>query len=316
MKNSVGLLVIISIAIAIVALCVLTSALALPVNSSESITPSNATVNKANNPISLFLDGAQANLTTTAPATVNATATALGGMIYLYMNGTLLTNGSSPQIDITTLPIGTYVYFANATGDVNYKDNATGITLYVFINKTVAGVGGVGAIGAPKVPIKIIVGNKTEMHFIFLYYDINDQPKEFTDFIVGNKTIDTCTTNSSSILCHPAGTQAILTYKYYNLNHFISGDNANITIAYKDKSMGEVDAKYWVVNLVWAIEFQKVIITNPTILWKAIFLVKGNSLMGVRWYIIAGLFLLLVGILLRYRHKWQLEEAKARRHTY
>jgi hypothetical protein len=79
-------------------------------------------INKADNPVTLLLNGSAANLTVTYGQTTNATAYATGGSANLSRDNAPVTNP-----DIRILGVGTYVYFANATGNTNYSANTTGI---------------------------------------------------------------------------------------------------------------------------------------------------------------------------------------------
>lgn len=102
-----------------------------------NVTPSwNFTIAQADNIVNLYLNGTQNNdRTYNYPESVNATATSTTGTVYLYRDGTHITNGTSPQSEEILLGNGTYTYKTNATGNENYSDNTTGLTFYALINK-------------------------------------------------------------------------------------------------------------------------------------------------------------------------------------
>ncbi|MEM0372735.1 MAG: hypothetical protein QXO69_02780, partial [archaeon] len=97
------------------------------------------TINKASNPVALALNGTQGNVTFTYPAVVNATGSAVAGVVSVYRDGSLLQSGVSPQVNISgVLANGTYEYKVNATGNQNYSDNETGVSYFVFVNKALS----------------------------------------------------------------------------------------------------------------------------------------------------------------------------------
>ena len=87
---------------------------------------------KANNPVTLYLNGtANANQTYTYPQAVNATGVAAFGTANLYREGSSVSNAEE-----ILLGNGTYAYKVNATsGNSNYSDNSTGLTFYALVNK-------------------------------------------------------------------------------------------------------------------------------------------------------------------------------------
>jgi hypothetical protein len=93
----------------------------------------NFTVTQAANPVTLTLGGFSADRTITYGTTSNAVASAIG-TVYLYRNNALVNQGVNPSENIV-LANGTYVYFANSTGNENYSANLTGMTFSLFINK-------------------------------------------------------------------------------------------------------------------------------------------------------------------------------------
>lgn len=90
-------------------------------------------VTQSSNPVTLTLGGSSADRTITYGTTSNAVASAIG-TVYLYRNNALVNQGVNPSENIV-LANGTYVYFANATGNQNYSANLTGITFSLFVNK-------------------------------------------------------------------------------------------------------------------------------------------------------------------------------------
>ncbi|MFQ6020812.1 MAG: hypothetical protein ACE5J4_02225, partial [Candidatus Aenigmatarchaeota archaeon] len=99
-------------------------------NYSINSTSNIMTINKANNPVYLHLNGTQGNRTYVYPEAVNATGTSTAGTVYLYRDDSY--KGTNEQI---LLGNGTYEYKVNATGNENYLDNTSGVTYFAFINK-------------------------------------------------------------------------------------------------------------------------------------------------------------------------------------
>jgi len=101
----------------------------------ENYTASSATwwvtVNKADNPVSLYLNG---NLNQNATINYGTQSNATGSSTYLtaslYRDGAAVSNP-----EVKTLAAGTYAYKVNATGNANYSDNTTGLTYYLIVNK-------------------------------------------------------------------------------------------------------------------------------------------------------------------------------------
>jgi PGF-pre-PGF domain-containing protein len=95
-------------------------------------------ITNASNPIHLYFNNTpDANKTYTYPQAVNATVTSSGGTVYLYRNGVLVVNGTSPQSENILLGngTGTYAYTFNATGDQNHTGNTSALTFYALVNK-------------------------------------------------------------------------------------------------------------------------------------------------------------------------------------
>ena len=93
----------------------------------------NLTVSQSGNPVNLYLNGNQnQNVTITYGTPSNATGTATTGAA-LFRNGL---NVSNPEIATLAANATGYAYKVNATGNANYSDNATGLTYYLFINKS------------------------------------------------------------------------------------------------------------------------------------------------------------------------------------
>ncbi|MDD5416556.1 MAG: hypothetical protein PHU12_01115, partial [Candidatus Aenigmarchaeota archaeon] len=96
----------------------------------------NLTINKANNPINLYLNGTQANKIYTYPESINATATSTGGTISLTRNGTSYATCIATRCyEYVSLGNGTYEFNTTATGDENYTDNSTTVSYYAYIAK-------------------------------------------------------------------------------------------------------------------------------------------------------------------------------------
>jgi hypothetical protein len=89
------------------------------------------TINKATNPVNLYLNGSlNQNRTATYPDSFNATGTSSGGTVNLYRSNASVTNPEH-----VLLGNGTYEYRVNATGNENYSDNTTSIAFYALVNK-------------------------------------------------------------------------------------------------------------------------------------------------------------------------------------
>ena len=89
-------------------------------------------INKSSNPIALSINNVRGNVSITYGTQSNAAATAAGNVSLFRDN----INVNNP--DVSTLPVKTsgYAYKANATGNENYTDNSSGVTYYLFINKS------------------------------------------------------------------------------------------------------------------------------------------------------------------------------------
>jgi len=86
------------------------------------------TVDKASDNLSLYLNGfLNQNLSLIDGTQSNATATSLSGTESLYRDGSPVSNP-----EITTLPVGTYAYKVNSTGNANYSADS-GFTFYLEI---------------------------------------------------------------------------------------------------------------------------------------------------------------------------------------
>jgi parallel beta-helix repeat protein len=77
-------------------------------------------VNKASNPVSLFLNGTLSNMTTTYGNVTNATGYSAYGTQNLYRNGQ-----STSNPEVLMLGAGTHDYVLNTTGDQNHTANST-----------------------------------------------------------------------------------------------------------------------------------------------------------------------------------------------
>jgi hypothetical protein len=97
-------------------------------NHSASSDTTFLTVNQASNPIFLYLNGSQSNLTANYGGTTNATAYVQFGAIELYRNGSPVSNP-----DIQSFPGGVYVYLANSSGDQNHTANSTVLNVTVLL---------------------------------------------------------------------------------------------------------------------------------------------------------------------------------------
>ncbi|MFQ6021075.1 MAG: hypothetical protein ACE5J4_03640, partial [Candidatus Aenigmatarchaeota archaeon] len=87
------------------------------------------TINTAPSPVELYLNTLSQDVTIDYGTQSNATAIPTIGTVYLYRDGVLKASGALPVSEITTLPVGTYVYKANGTSDnANYSNNVTGLT--------------------------------------------------------------------------------------------------------------------------------------------------------------------------------------------
>lgn len=78
------------------------------------------TVNQAPNPVYLYLNGSEGNMSATYEDVINATAYVFAGSVSLYRNGSPVGN---PEEGV--LGAGTHVYVANTTGNQNYSSNET-----------------------------------------------------------------------------------------------------------------------------------------------------------------------------------------------
>ncbi len=113
-------------------------------NYTNTTTQNTLTIQKANNPVTLLLNGTSSDLEVTYGAVTNASASATAGPVSLFRNGLPVSN---PEVDL--LPAGTWVYKVNTTGNQNYTTNWTGVsyTLTILrsnssVNLTLNGVDG------------------------------------------------------------------------------------------------------------------------------------------------------------------------------
>lgn len=91
-------------------------------------------VSKAPNTIDMYLNSnLNKNIEIINGTSLNVTMISKVGTISLYRNNTLFLSGGSPLTYSTTLDIGVYNFLANATGNVNYSDNATGTSFIVNV---------------------------------------------------------------------------------------------------------------------------------------------------------------------------------------
>jgi len=88
------------------------------------------TVNKADNPVTLYLNNVENNNVTVVYGQNNVIGISAGGIAKLYRNGKSVLNP-----DFVPLAVGTYEYYVNATDDANYIDNTTGLTYHLTIKK-------------------------------------------------------------------------------------------------------------------------------------------------------------------------------------
>ena len=97
-------------------------------NYSANSTWRNITINKANNPVFLYLNNTENNYAFTYPQGTLIYAVATQGSINIYRNGT--STGFNPENIL--LGVDTWEIKANATGNANYSDNDTGLTRYAI----------------------------------------------------------------------------------------------------------------------------------------------------------------------------------------
>jgi hypothetical protein len=153
------------------------------------------TIAKADNPVTLLLNGTAANLTVAYGQATNASAYSTAGTVNLYRNGTSI---SSP--DIQVLGNGTYIYFANATGNANYSDNSTGINYNLtvidyypnitFISQSPADVSSENLFGSAGLNITYNVtdtdASGLNSSTILLYYKVNSSSSDCFDYVNGS----------------------------------------------------------------------------------------------------------------------------------
>jgi len=97
------------------------------------------TINKADNPVYLKLNGVQGDNSVIWPTQVSPVVTSwcVGKScpslrtLYLYRNDTSVVNAANED-----LGVGVWEFKANATGSANYLDNATGATYYMTVNQS------------------------------------------------------------------------------------------------------------------------------------------------------------------------------------
>ena len=94
-------------------------------------------ITRANNPVSLLLNGQPDNLSIVYPQQLNATASSDGGTVKIFREGEDVTDDNGLNV---TLGVGYYTYFANATGNQNYSDNSTGVTFYANITQATSSI--------------------------------------------------------------------------------------------------------------------------------------------------------------------------------
>ena len=92
----------------------------------------NLTIAKTGNPVQLYINGAQASTSINYGSQSNATAYSEGNA-YLFRDNVRVSN---PEIATLTAKPAGYLYRANATGNENYTDNATGVSYYLYVPKT------------------------------------------------------------------------------------------------------------------------------------------------------------------------------------
>lgn len=85
---------------------------------------------RGNNPLRLYLNGQQSNVSTTYGASLNVSAIGKGN-VSLYRNGMLVSN---PDNSVLNANASGYLYFANSSGDENYTQNSSQ-TLKLIINR-------------------------------------------------------------------------------------------------------------------------------------------------------------------------------------
>jgi len=93
-------------------------------------------IQKAKNPIELYINGNLNQNITTVEGTINITGRSIhlnSGYIYIFVNGTELENGTDVVTNVSTFSKGTYEIKVNSTGNQNYTSNSTGLTYYLFI---------------------------------------------------------------------------------------------------------------------------------------------------------------------------------------
>ena len=97
------------------------------------------TVNKADNPVNLFLNNTQNQDVTDLryPATVNATGTVTAGEMQLWRNktGTWTNVSTTENNTAVNLPVGAHAYTVNTTGNANYSANNSAPSYYVLISQ-------------------------------------------------------------------------------------------------------------------------------------------------------------------------------------
>lgn len=106
------------------------------VNYTTATNSSSFTIDKADNPVNLYLNGTENdNRTYTYPESINATGTSIAGDVSLFRDEANVGIGSGIlKSEIILLGNGTYEYKVNAIGDANYSYNTT-IIFYALVDK-------------------------------------------------------------------------------------------------------------------------------------------------------------------------------------
>lgn len=89
-------------------------------------------VQKADNPVRLYLNGQQSSFYATYGNQITASADGKGD-VRIFRDNALISN---PDASIPDAKTSGYAYFANASGDENHSANQAGVTWYAFVNKS------------------------------------------------------------------------------------------------------------------------------------------------------------------------------------
>ncbi|MEM5814824.1 MAG: hypothetical protein QXD77_03325, partial [Candidatus Aenigmatarchaeota archaeon] len=96
------------------------------------------TINKADNPVALYLEGkSNQNDTITYGTQSNATGTAFAGTALLWRDGA---SAGNPEINVLAANTAGYAYKVNTSGNANYSANNTGLTYYLIVNRAASSV--------------------------------------------------------------------------------------------------------------------------------------------------------------------------------